>query len=584
MIEREDLGDGILLLRLNVPGATANVLSRAVNVAFAEAVGAALTDGAVAGAVIASGKADFVTGGDLDELRRLASPQEAAALVGPMLATLRRMETAGKPVVAALNGSALGGGLEIALACHRRIAADNPAARFGLPEATLGLMPGAGGTQRLPRLIGIDRAAPLLLEGRGLVAAEALKLGILDAVVPPGDLMAAAKAWALANPTASQPWDRKGFVAPGFHPQSPEGRQFFTASWPRYRRKGGAHDPAAAAILQVLHHGMERAIDPALAIETRHFARVAASVEAKNKIRTLFYAAKDARARRRPDGKPSQPPARLGIVGGGQMGCGIAFAALRAGMAVALLDVSAERAQAAHAAVARIVARETERGRLDAAAGEALLARLAVGTDYALIGKADLVVEAVFERRDLKREVLAKVAQAAPGAVIASNTSTIPIAGLAEALPEPANLLGLHFFSPVERMELVEAIRAPATSDAAFGAGLDLVRALRKTPVAVNDGLGFFTSRVVTNYTTEALTLLAEGVPAQLIDNVAIAAGMPIGPCAMADLTSLTLLADIVASMRGDGRRTAYLGIRAEEALARLAAAERRGSAADAGI
>ena len=291
-----------------------NTLGAQDNVEFADLIDRLIADASVKGIVLTSDKRDFLAGGDLDQLRRVATPADAIAIVTPFLKAIRKLETGGKPVVAALNGTALGGGFELALACHRRIAADVPSARFGLPEVTLGLMPGAGGTQRLPRLIGIAAAAPLLLEGKRLKPADALAAGIIDAVVPAEKLREEAKAWALANPNAAQPWDVKGYKLPGFAPQSAEGRMFFMGSWTRLHKRSAGCDLASEAILQVLHHGLERGLDAGIAIETRHFARLAASPDAKAKIRTLFVGTTDAKAMKmRPkDVPPSQARACRG--------------------------------------------------------------------------------------------------------------------------------------------------------------------------------------------------------------------------------------------------------------------------------
>jgi 3-hydroxyacyl-CoA dehydrogenase/enoyl-CoA hydratase/3-hydroxybutyryl-CoA epimerase len=583
MIRRQDLGDGVALLAFAGEGRV-NTLGSATNRDFAALIDEVLEDAAVRGIVIGSDRAEFLAGGDLEELRAVRTPQQAIGIVAPFLAALRRMETGGKPVVAALNGTALGGGLELALACHRRIAADNPAARFGLPEVTLGLLPGGGGTQRLPRLIGLAAAAPLLLEGRRLTAAEACAAGVIDEVVPADRLLDAAKAWILSNPKPVQRWDERGFVLPGFAPQSAAGRQFFMAAWARLRRRSAGCDAAAEAILEVLHHGVERRLDAGIAIETRHFARLAASPDAQAKIRTLFVGVTEARAMRfRPDA-PVLPLARIAVLGGGVMGRGIAHVAARAGLDVVLLDVSEDRAAAARDAIGQAAAREVERGRSRITA-EDVLARITPTASYDRIAGSDLVIEAVFERAELKRAVLARAAgQVGADVPIASNTSTIPIAALASAVPRPARVIGLHFFSPVERMQLVEVIRTAETSDATLACALDLLRRLDKAPVVVRDGLGFFTSRVVTTYSSEAFNLLAEGVPPQVIDGIAVNAGFAIGPLSLADLTTLPLLADIFASMRGDGRRIANAGSQAEQTVATLADAGRHGKAAGGGI
>jgi 3-hydroxyacyl-CoA dehydrogenase/enoyl-CoA hydratase/3-hydroxybutyryl-CoA epimerase len=447
-------------------------------------------------------------------------------------------------------------------------------------------MPGGGGTQRLPRLIGIAAATPLLLEGRRLKPADALAAGMVDAVVPPDELRAAAKSWVLANPDAIQPWDLKGFRLPGFGPQSAEGRMFFMGSWTRLHKRSAGCDLASEAILQVLHHGLERGLDAGIAIETRHFARLAASADAKVKIRTLFVGTTDAKAMKmRPKDVPPSQPARVTVIGGGVMGRGIAYVAAQAGMQVDLIDMSDEVAARSRQSIAKSAERDAERGRLRGGSQADVIGRIRATTDYEGISQSDIVVEAVFERADLKREVLAKAAGVArPGTPIASNTSSIPIAELASAISDPSCMLGLHFFSPVERMPLVEVVRAGATSDATLARALDFLKVIDKTPVVVRDGLGFFTSRVVTTYSSEAMNLLAEGVAPQLIDNAAVNTGFSLGPVSLCDMVTMPLLKDIFASMRGDGNRIADRGSVARETVGRLADAGRVGKVKNNGV
>ena len=584
MIDERDLGDGIIALMVSGAGPV-NVLDRTLNVALEERARALVADPAVAGIVIGSDQPDFVVGGDLDELFAAATPADVVAIVAPFIRALRTLEKSGKPVVAAMPGSALGGGLELALGCHRRIAADNADARFGFPEATLGLMPGAGGTQRLPRLIGIAAATPLLLEGRRLTVAQAQASGIVDDVVPADRLLTTAKDWALAHPQVVQPWDAKGFAMPGFGVQSQAGRHFFTGSWARTRRGAGANDAAAEAILFVLQQGLQRTLEAGIAIETRAFARLASGNDAKNRIRTLFRGVN--RARRMPDrpaGVPRAKVARLAVVGGGVMGRGIAQVAAGAGIDVVLIDVDDAAASRAHAQIGQALEKAAAKGALSRPPAE-ILARIVPTADAARAADADFVVEAVFERRDVKHDVLRTIASVVGADVpIASNTSTMPIGGLATAVERPERVIGLHFFSPVDRMPLVEVIRARQTDDATLARALDFLAQLKKTPVVVNDGLGFFTSRVVTTYSSETLNLVGEGVPVALIDNAAVNGGFALGAASLVELTTLPLLADILASMRGDGDRVANRGNIAEATVERLVALGRHGKAAGRGL
>ena len=584
MIRQQDLGEGVTALMYACEGPV-NTLDGQINHVLGELVQRLLGDPAVRGIVIGSAKDDFIAGGDLKQLLAAQDPHTVADIVKPFLAALRQLEKGGKPVVAAMPGTALGGGLELALACHHRIAADNPQARFGFPEATLGLMPGAGGTQRLPRLVGIDKAVPLMIEGKRLALKEAHALGIVDQVVPASELLAAAKAWVLAHPEAVQPWDRKGYTVPGFAVQSQQGRNFFAGAWARSKKAAGGNDAAAEAILQVVQQGLERGIDAGIAIETRHFARLASGNSAKNKIRTLFTGVNRARSMKmRPAGPPATPVRQLAVIGGGVMGRGIAQVAALAGIQVKLLDVSPEAAKKSLDAIGAYAAKEAEKGRLKLPVDQ-LLARIEPVSDYGALAACDFAVEAVFEQVELKSRVLAQAAAVlGPQVPIASNTSTLPIGGLARDVPQPQRVIGLHFFSPVDRMPLVEVVRAQHTDDATLARALDFMKQLSKAPVVVRDGLGFFTSRIVTTYSSETLNLVGEGVPAQWIDNAAVNAGFAIGGASLAELTTLPLLKDILASMQGDGQRIANAGNIAQQTVHQLLEMGRVGKAAGRGL
>ncbi|MGF6917054.1 3-hydroxyacyl-CoA dehydrogenase NAD-binding domain-containing protein [Paraburkholderia sp. 40] len=589
MIEASlDPSSGIATLTWDVAGSPVNVKNRAAIAAFVNAVEAVVTDGNVTGIIVTSAKNDFISGGDLNELRAVRTPDGALELVRDIGVCLRRLETCGKPVVAAINGSAIGGGLEVALACHRRIAADSETTRIGLPEVTLGLMPGAGGTQRLARLIGVATAGPLLLEGKLLKVHAAAALGIIDDVVPAAELLDAATAWltdARGGSAATQPWDREGYTVPGDDPQSMKGRLFFMGAWPRLRRKTSPDDPAAGAILQALHHGVERGIDAGLKIEARLFAAVACSKAARNKINTLFYGVNSARRlKARPVGIATFKPKRIGVIGAGLMGSGIAHTAARAGLDVVLLDATQERADAGLAAIRRNLAKALERGYLRETEAASIFERIESSADFGRLAGVDAIVEAVVEREHVKADVTQRAMAIAPGVLFASNTSTLRITTLANLAPVPENFVGMHFFAPVDRMPLLEIVRGESTSDEAVAKALDLCQILGKTPIVVRDSRGFYTSRVVGAYTREALLLLAEGVPPQVVDNAAVNAGMPIGPLAMADQTSLDLLLDIIGSLAGE-RREHEPFVRALHVLDRMASQlERRGRKVNAGV
>ncbi len=564
-------GNGIATLEFDYPGKSQNILNAASMIAIGEAVKKALADPSVKGILLASAKKDFVAGGDLAEM--LANPDAAnvAAGITEWHKVARAMETGGKPVAAALNGSALGGGLELALFCHYRVAADNPKARFGFPEVTLGLLPGAGGTQRTPRLIGIQPSVPLLLEGKRLKAADAHKAGLIHAIVAAGTERDAARHWLLGEgqTNAQQPWDRKGFKIPGGGVMTPAGMQFFTGANAMLREKTYGNYPAPKHILSCLFEGLQVDIDTGLKIETRYFASLVASAEAKNMIRSLFFGMQDAnKLASRPADVPVQKYSRIGMLGAGMMGAGIAMSTSVAGIDVVLLDTTQEAADKGKAYAVKQWNKQVERGRMSADQAAALAARIHPTADYADLNGCELVVEAVFEKREIKADVTQKAeAMIANDAIFASNTSTLPITGLAEASVRPANFIGLHFFSPAEKMPLVEIIVGQQTSDATLARAMDFVKAIGKTPIVVSDARGFYTSRVFGTYVSEGMALLEEGYPPALIDKAGLIAGMPVGPLALADEVSIELVHKIAQQTRAD-QGSAY----AERAADRVAA------------
>lgn len=577
MIEEQLAGDGILTLTWRMPGAV-NVKNAASIAAFSAAVERAVLDVRVRGVIVTSGLRDFVVGADI-ELLRGADAKALARVLDQVRHTLRRIETGGKMFVAALNGSALGGGLEIALACHRRIAASNPAARFGFPEITLGLIPGAGGTQRLPRLIGLQKSWPLLASGKPVDAERALELGLIDAVVPRDELLAAARDALNAGFAPEQPWDRKDVVPPGFQPQTPAGRQFFAATFASLRSRAWRRDDAALELLAVLYHGLQRPIEAGLAIELEAFARLAASVTAQNLIRIrLVDIARANRTPVRSRGEPPFAPRRIAIFGAGFMGIGIARAAATAGMEVVLFDARLADASSGKARISAECASQVTKGRITDDAASALLARIHPTENRGELRHCELIIEAVAEDLALKRRVIHDALEAAgEHALLASNTSTLRIGALAEDLPNPERIFGMHFFSPVDRMPLLEIIRAPRTSDASIAAGIDFARMLKKTPIVVADGPGFFTSRVFTRYLREAVSMVAEGVSPVLIENAARLSGMPVGPLAVADETALDLLHHIVRALRAQpGGLPLTEGERADEVIDWLVETEQR--------
>ncbi|MCP5296203.1 MAG: enoyl-CoA hydratase/isomerase family protein [Zoogloeaceae bacterium] len=559
--------EGIATLEWDLPGRSQNVLNDQSMAAFAEAAQKALAAPAVKGIVVASAKADFIAGGDLDMLLKANDAQALTANLGDWHRLLRALETTGKPVAAALNGNTLGGGLELALACHHRVAADNPKARFGFPEVTLGLLPGAGGTQRAPRLMGIQPALLLLTEGKRIKAAEAQKLGLIHAVVPAGTERDAARAWVLeaaAKNIASgkdgkpgktlQPWDQKGYRIPGGGVMTPSGMQTFMAGNAMLREKTQGNYPAPKHILSCVFEGMQTDIDTGLKNETRYFVSLVRSPEAKNMIRSLFFFMQEAnKLAGRPQDVPTQKYTRIGMLGAGMMGAGIAHAAATAGLDVVLLDATLEAAERGKAYSAKLLAKRVAKSQLAQDGADAVLARIHPTADYADLAGCELVVEAVFEDRTLKAEVTKKTeAVISIDAIFASNTSTLPITGLAEASSRPANFIGLHFFSPAERMPLVEIILGQQTSPATLARAMDFVKAIGKTPIVVNDARGFYTSRVFGTYLSEGMALLQEGVQPALIENAGRIAGMPVGPLALADEVSLELVHKIAKQTKAD--------------------------------
>ncbi|MBA3902696.1 MAG: 3-hydroxyacyl-CoA dehydrogenase [Rhodocyclaceae bacterium] len=559
--------DGIATLEWDLPGRSQNVLNDQSMAAFAEAAQKALADNAVSGIVVASAKADFIAGGDLEMLLRVTDAEPFFAGIMNWHRLLRAMEATGKPVAAALNGNTLGGGLELALACHYRVASDNPKARFGFPEVTLGLLPGAGGTQRTPRLIGIQPSLLLLTEGKRIKAAEAQKLGLLHAVVPAGSEREAARAWVLEaaakNAVAGrdgkpgktlQPWDQKGFKVPGGGVMTPAGMQTFMAGNAMLREKTQGNYPAPKHILSCVFEGMQTDIDTGLKIEARYFVNLVRSAEAKNMIRSLFFGMQEAnKLANRPQDVPTQKYAKIGMLGAGMMGAGIAHSAASAGIEVVLLDGTQEGAEKGKAWSRSLLEKNVARGRMKPEAAAAVLSRIKPTTDYKDFAGCELIIEAVFEDRALKAEVTQKTeAVLAPNAIFASNTSTLPITGLAEASARPANFIGLHFFSPADRMPLVEIIMGKKTSPETLARSMDFVKAIGKTPIVVNDSRGFYTSRVFGTYVSEGMALLQEGVLPSLIDNAGRIAGMPVGPLALADEVSIDLVHKIARQTKAD--------------------------------
>jgi 3-hydroxyacyl-CoA dehydrogenase/enoyl-CoA hydratase/3-hydroxybutyryl-CoA epimerase len=560
--------DGIAVVTWNAPGRSMNVIDTAMIDELSAIVEKVAADAAVKGAVITSGKQTFCAGADLAILEGLSRKfAELAAAQGEEAANahffeesrkasllFRRIETCGKPWVAAINGTAVGGGFELALACHHRVVADNDKTRLGLPEIKIGLFPGGGGTQRIARMLLPADALQLLLKGEQIGVNRAKTMKLIDVVVPAGDLVKTAKAWIAGNGAAKAPWDTENFKLPGGPVYSKAGMMVFPPANAIYRRETYDNYPAARAIMQVVYEGLQLPMDQALRVESRWFAKILRSPEAAAMIRTLFVSMQEInKGARRPAGVPQRALKKIGVLGAGFMGAGIAYVSALAGLNVVLVDRDPETAEKGKSHSQKLMTDQVNRGRATAAERDALLARIAPTADYAELADCDLVIEAVFEDRKVKEEAIGRVRNViAENVVFGSNTSTLPISSLATVFKDRARFIGIHFFSPVERMMLVEIILGKDTGDAALAVALDYVRAIRKTPIVVNDSRGFYTSRVVGTYIREGHLMLCDGVPSAMIENVGRMAGMPVGPLALNDEVAVDLAWKILQATEAD--------------------------------
>ncbi|MGA9037166.1 MAG: 3-hydroxyacyl-CoA dehydrogenase NAD-binding domain-containing protein [Pseudolabrys sp.] len=560
--------DGIALITWDMAERSMNVINTGIIEELGTLVDKVSADAAIKGAIVTSGKDAFCGGADLTMLEgmgavfanlvRTKGEEAAAAFVfeeSRKLSQLyRRLETSGKPWVCALNGTAMGGGFELALACHYRVATDNPKTRLGLPEIKIGLFPGAGGTQRVARMLAPADALQFLLKGDQLKVDRAKAMKLIDAVVPQADLIKTAKDWIKAGGKAKAPWDTEGFRLPGGPVYSKAGMMTFPAANAIYRRETYDNYPAARAILQVVYEGLQLPMDTALRVESRWFAKILRSPEAAAMIRSLFVSMQDLnKGARRPPNEPPTSLKKIGVVGAGFMGAGIAQVTAAVGLQVVLIDRDQETADKGKAALHKALSDRVMKGRMKGPERDELLARISPSADYGALKDCDLVIEAVFEDRKVKSDVIAKI-QAVIGdaAIFASNTSTLPITSLASEFKEPARFIGIHFFSPVDRMMLVEIILGKQTGNKALAAALDYVRAIRKTPIVVNDSRGFYTSRVVGTYIREGHLMLTEGVPAAMIENVGRMAGMPVGPLSLNDEVAVDLAWKILKATEAD--------------------------------
>ena len=551
-------GDGIATVTFDAPGAPVNTMTIEWQHELAEVAAAVVRDQErIRGVLLTSAKSTFFAGAALGHVLKLkeGDAKPGFAEIEALKRSYRAIETCGRPVVALLAGSALGGGWEVALVGHARFALDDSKIRFGMPEVSLGLIPGATGITKTVRRMGLMAAQPYLIEGRLVAPHEALAIGWVDGLgASPDELRALALTWIAGHPDAAQPWDSRDYRMPGGTPAAPKIAAALAVAPAVLAQKTRGLYPATQAILETMVEGALVDYDTATRIESRKLARIMVGQNAKNMIQAFFFDANAIKSgRARPKGVPAWKPKRVGILGAGMMGAGIAHATAARGIACVLKDVSDEKAEAGLASIRKITAAQVARGQLDPVREAGLLALVEPTAEARALDGCDLIIEAVFENRAVKAAVTREAEpMLAPGGVFASNTSTLPITGLAATSAHPERFVGLHFFSPVHRMRLVEIIRGRATSDETIARAYDYVIAIGKTPIVVNDSRGFFTSRVFGTYVMEGAAMLAEGIPAPLIEHAALAAGMPVGPLAVLDETSLALSVHVIEQTRAD--------------------------------
>ncbi|MER8568759.1 3-hydroxyacyl-CoA dehydrogenase NAD-binding domain-containing protein [Mesorhizobium sp. M0924] len=553
--------DGIAMVTWNMPDRSMNVFTEEVMNELDKIIDQVVADAAIKGAVITSGKDSFSGGADLTMLQKMLAvfakektkdPEKAAQLLfdnaGRMGGLWRKLETSGKPWVSAINGTCMGGAFELSLACHGRVAADSEKVKMALPEVKVGIFPGAGGTQRVPRLTDQQQALQMLTTGQTLSPQKAKAMGLIHEIAEPGKLIETAKAMIRNGLKAVQPWDEKGFKLPGGQIYTPAGFNLWPPAIAILRRETYGNYPAAAAILKCVYEGLLVPFDTGLRIEQRYFTEIMQSKEAAAMIRSLFVSLQELnKGARRPAGVPETKFKKIGILGAGFMGAGIAFVTAKAGIPVVLLDRDMASAEKGKTHSDSLISDQVKKGRVKPEEKDRLLSLITPSADYADLAGCDLVVEAVFEDSAVKKAATEQAeAVLKSSAVFASNTSTIPITALAKNSARPKNFVGIHFFSPVDKMMLVEIILGKKTGDKALATAIDFVRAIKKTPIVVNDTRGFYVNRCVLRYMSEAYKMLIEGVPAPMIENAAKAAGMPVGPLALTDETAIDLAQKIM--------------------------------------
>ncbi|MBO9097224.1 MULTISPECIES: FAD-dependent oxidoreductase [unclassified Rhizobium] len=559
--------DGISLVTWDMPGKSMNVFTAEVMEELDAIIDASVADAAVKGVVITSGKASFSGGADLSMIKSMftfyndekardpaTAAQKLFDLVGRMTGLFRKLETCGKPWVSAINGTCMGGAFEMSLACHGRVVSSAKHVKLALPEVKVGIFPGAGGTQRVSRLANAQDALQMMTTGASLSPARAKAMNLVHQVVEPDQLIAAARQMIRDGLKPVAPWDEKGFKVPGGGIWTPASAQLWPAAPAILRRETAGNYPGALAILKCVYEGLQVPFDLGLKIEQRYFTEVLRTTEAFSMIRSLFVSMQElGKGARRPAGIPKTALRHVGIVGAGFMGASIAYVTAAAGLRVTLIDRDMDAANKGKATGEGLVKDAIAKGRLTQEEGAALLANITPSTDYNDLGDADLVIEAVFEDRDVKKAVIEAVEAMLPEkAIFASNTSTLPISGLAANSKRKSNFIGIHFFSPVEKMMLTEVIMGKETGDRALAVALDFVAAIRKTPIVVNDTRGFYVNRCVFRYIHEAYDMLIEGVPPAMIENAAKMAGMPVGPLSLNDEVAIDLSQKILKATVAD--------------------------------
>ncbi len=559
--------DGISLVTWDMPGKSMNVFTTEVMDELDAIIDASVADSAVKGVVITSGKASFSGGADLSMIKSMftfyndekardpaTAAQKLFDLVGRMTGLFRKLETCGKPWVSAINGTCMGGAFEMSLACHGRVVSSAKHVKLALPEVKVGIFPGAGGTQRVSRLANAQDALQMMTTGASLSPARAKAMNLVHQVVEPDQLIPAARQMIRDGLKPVAPWDEKGFKVPGGGIWTPASAQLWPAAPAILRRETAGNYPGALAILKCVYEGLQVPFDLGLKIEQRYFTEVLRTTEAFSMIRSLFVSMQElGKGARRPAGIPKTVLRHVGIVGAGFMGASIAYVTAAAGLRVTLIDRDIDAANKGKATGEGLVKDAVGKGRLTQEEGTALLANITPSADYSDLGDADLVIEAVFEDRDVKKAVIEAVEAVLPEtAIFASNTSTLPISGLAKNSKRKSNFIGIHFFSPVEKMMLTEVIMGKETGDRALAVALDFVAAIRKTPIVVNDTRGFYVNRCVFRYIHEAYDMLIEGVPPAMIENAAKMAGMPVGPLSLNDEVAIDLSQKILKATVAD--------------------------------